>query len=219
MNAKKLFVSILCSPWTWLKWAGRTFKNVALGLIEGKISDTLPPQPFVRGPKINNAFEYQIYQDTRARLAEEMKFRRDRQWTLATWVAGLFTALIGGVIALMAQGKELTIGIQLGLTLWVALVAICASIRILHDSVIGDYHAKACFQMDKHFGLEFDDSKHKIDMKQHHLLMTFIVILAIGTSLLLWQKGLIKSAPEIAKECPGCSQVKMTNTIPVLKNP
>lgn len=202
-------LGLLLITWIYLgglRWLCRTFIKVLLILRHNQVPDAPPPiQPFQPPwrPPFPEQPLYEVYKDTRERLADEARRRGDRQWTLMTWVSGLFTAVIGGIIALVMDGTEIQKPLQVAITLWVIFVGGCAMVRILHDNVIKMYHVTACQEMDKYFGLHFDDSKHKIDMQQHHLFMEIILILGVGALFLTWNWEIFKedSKPEPACAC------------------
>jgi hypothetical protein len=205
---RQLFIALVLSPFVWLAWAGRTFRKIIFALANGRIIGVRgPKQPIPRTlpPGIFGTISpYELYKDTRERLSAHAAHRSERQWTITTWVVGLLTAIIAGLMVMAMDGKELKPQLQYALSVWIVLMAVFALVRILHDQIIAMFHVRACQRMDKKFGLHFDDSKHKIDMQLHHFLMLLIFLLSAGALALVWKYDKIKSDPEKKTPCPCC---------------
>jgi hypothetical protein len=190
----------------WFRWVCRTFQSAIFGLVNGKLTpNVITSVTLFNHPNLQDTTAYEAYQDTRKRLGEELKVRRDRQWTILTWVGGILSAIVAGVLAMAVDGKELPSNVRFAAGLWVSLVAIFSMVRILHDALVANYYSTACHELDKQFGLDFDDSSQKISVRQHHLFLWFILLLAAGAIVLLifYPKA---SAPKDPPVCRCCSK-------------
>lgn len=208
----QLFLALLLSPFIWFGWFVRTLRKVVFALANGRIIGARgPKQPIPRSlPKdvFGTTSPYEFYKDTRARIWEHVSYRGERQWTITTWVVGILTTIIAGLMVMAMDGKELKPALQWALTVWIGFMAVFALVRILHDQIIAMFHVRACQRMDKKFGVHFDDSAHKIDMQLHHFLMLTIFLLSAGALTLVWFYKDFKSCEEPKPKCSCCCKTE-----------
>lgn len=126
---------------------------------------------------------FERYKYTRERLSQETKYRRDRQWNVFVWIAGLFLAIIGGVIAIHSNGHALAYSHRISLTAAVFAFLIFGAIRIRHDASVARFYSDKCFEFDSIFNLQFDDRPSK---KRHVGHRVFLLILAAAAVGVIW---------------------------------
>lgn len=206
-----LLHAIFLSPFTWLGWVWKTSWKIIFTIADGKVPNAQAPRMPIQMPLtpvdlFQGTTPYEVYKHTRERLWNEVNLRRARLWTLTTWSAGLITVIIGGLLAFAADGKELKPFVLHAVMVWVGFIALFSIVRILHDNIISDYHNNACQMMDHKFGLHFDDSSHKIDMKLHHFFMAIIFLLTAGALVLASKYEGIKTPTDGTKSSSCCCE-------------
>jgi ABC-type branched-subunit amino acid transport system permease subunit len=139
--------------------------------------------------------DFERYKFTRTRLREEIMYRRESQWKVFTWASNLLVAIIGGVIALSGKGFSFS-RLHLGLLIFAIIVlAVGACLRIRHDAKVSVFNSNAAFELDKEFGLEFDDQRYKRWHLRHIGSIIFLAAAAIVTVVGAPKINVIQSPP------------------------
>jgi len=165
-------------------------------------------------PLRNVPEDFERYVATRERMQEEIKFRRERQWNVFSWISSLLLAIIGGTIALYSNGRDFAMPHKWLLAVAVALFAIFGIIRIRHDRSVSIFYTEACWSLDEVFGLKFDDRMSK----RWHLGHTgFLVLMAITTLGVIWcpvesVSDPAKNRKEISMDLVGVSEPTNSTT-------